>query len=289
MTKSSIRKIPITRVNDGEAAEITDALAIEEPLEIRLEYTLNGEIKVQNVSVTMRTPGNDTELATGFLFTEGIIKNIDDIANIDHCLIACAENKENVIQVKLNEGIIPNLQNTERNFYTTSSCGVCGKGSIAAIRTVGAFVEQKENETSVNSEVLYQLPEILKKDQQVFAETGGLHASALFNLNGELLMVREDVGRHNALDKLIGASLQKSLLPLNNHILLLSGRASFELVQKAVMAGIKIIVAVGAPSSLAVELAEEFEITLAGFLRNQRFNIYTAGYRILFPVHENSN
>lgn len=281
--------IPITRVNDGEVAEITDALAIEEPLEIRLEYSLNGEIKVQNVSVTMRTPGNDAELAAGFLFTEDIVKNIDDISNIDHRFIACAENKENVILVKVKEGVVPNLQNAERNFYTTSSCGVCGKGSIAAIRTVGSFVQQKENETSVNSEVLYPLPEILKKQQQVFAETGGLHASALFNLSGELLLIREDVGRHNALDKLIGAALKKDLLPLGNHILLLSGRASFELVQKAVMAGIKIIVAVGAPSSLAVELAEEFEITLAGFLRNQRFNIYTAGYRILFPVHENSN
>lgn len=277
------------RVKDGEVAEITDALAIEEPLEIRLEYTLNGDIRVQNVSVTMRTPGNDAELAAGFLFTEGIIKSIDEIANIDHCFIACAENKENVIQVKLNEGVTPNLQNTERNFYTTSSCGVCGKGSIAAIRTVGTFVCQKENGTSTSSEVLYQLPETLKKHQQVFAETGGLHASALFNLDGELLLIREDVGRHNALDKLIGAALKKDLLPLADHILLLSGRASFELVQKAVMAGIKIIVAVGAPSSLAVELAAEFEITLAGFLRNQRFNIYTAGHRILFPVHEDSN
>jgi FdhD protein len=289
MTLSSIRQIPITRVKDGEVAEITDVLAIEEPLEIRLEYILKGEVRVQNVSVTMRTPGNDAELAAGFLFTEGIIKSIDEIAGIDHCFIACAENKENVIQVKLNEGVIPNLQNTERNFYTTSSCGVCGKGSIAAIRTVGTFVHQKENETSISSEMLYQLPEILKKHQQVFAETGGLHASALFNLHGELLLIREDVGRHNALDKLIGAALKKDLLPLADHILLLSGRASFELVQKAVMAGIKIIVAVGAPSSLAVELAAEFEITLAGFLRNQRFNIYTAGHRILFPVHEDSN
>lgn len=289
MTQSSIKQIPITRVKDGEIEETIDALAIEEPLEIRLEYTLDSEPKVQNVSVTMRTPGNDAELAAGFLFTEGIIKSIDEIANIEHCFIACAENKENVILVKLKDGIVPNLQNTERNFYTTSSCGVCGKGSIAAIRTVGAFVQQKENETSVNSEVLYQLPEVLKKYQQIFAETGGLHASALFNLDGELLLIREDVGRHNALDKLIGAAIKKGLLPLDNHILLLSGRASFELVQKAVMAGIKIIVAVGAPSSLAVELAAEFEITLAGFLRNQRFNIYTAGHRILFPVHENSN
>jgi FdhD protein len=288
MTQSSIKQIPITRVKDGEIEETIDALAIEEPLEIRLEYNLDGDSRVQNVSVTMRTPGNDTELAAGFLFTEGIIKNINEIASIDHCFIACAENKENMILVKLNNGIVPNLQNTERNFYTTSSCGVCGKGSIAAIRTVGAFAEQKDN-LVIDSEVLYQLPEILRNSQQVFAETGGLHASALFNLSGELLLIREDVGRHNALDKLIGASLQKNPQPLNNHILLLSGRASFELVQKAVMAGIKIIAAVGAPSSLAVELAAEFEITLAGFLRNRRFNIYTAGHRILFPVHENSN
>ena len=288
MTQSSIKRIAVTKIKDNEVAEATDALAIEEPLEIRLEYTLNDEPEIQNISVTMRTPGNDAELAAGFLFTEGIIKNINEIAKIDYCFIACAENKENVIRVKLNDGIIPNLQNTERNFYTTSSCGVCGKGSIAAIRTVGTFAEQKDN-LAIDSEVLYQLPQILRNSQQVFAETGGLHASALFNLSGELLMVREDVGRHNALDKLIGASLQKSLLPLNNHILLLSGRASFELVQKAVMAGIKIIAAVGAPSSLAVELAAEFEITLAGFLRNRRFNIYTAGHRILFPVHENSN
>ncbi|MDB4919203.1 formate dehydrogenase accessory sulfurtransferase FdhD [Mucilaginibacter sp.] len=286
---SAIKRIPVIKVNEAESIEATDALAIEEPLEIRLESILNGEPKVQNVSVTMRTPGNDAELAAGFLFTEGIIKNFDDIANIDHCFIACAENKENVIKVRLNEGVTPNLQNTERNFYTTSSCGVCGKGSINAIRTVGSFVQQKENNTSINSELLHKLPGILRDQQQVFAETGGLHASALFNLGGKLLLVREDVGRHNALDKLIGAALKKSWLPLNNHLLLLSGRASFELVQKAVMAGIKIIAAVGAPSSLAVELAKEFDITLAGFLRNQRFNIYTADHRILFPIHENSN
>ncbi|MCO5947790.1 formate dehydrogenase accessory sulfurtransferase FdhD [Mucilaginibacter flavidus] len=286
---SSIKKVTVTKVNDAEGAAATfDVLAVEEPLEIRLAYTLNGEPKTQNVSVTMRTPGNDAELAAGFLFTEGIVKNAGEIADVDYCFIACAENKENVIQVKLRDGVVPDLKNAERNFYTTSSCGVCGKGSISAIRTVGNFVQQ-DNDIAVDSDLLHQLPAILRAQQAVFEETGGLHASALFNLDGELLLLSEDVGRHNALDKLIGAALRQGLLPLNNHILLLSGRASFELVQKAVMAGIRIIAAVGAPSSLAVELAAEFDITLAGFLRNRRFNIYTAARRILTPIHETSN
>jgi FdhD protein len=284
---NSIKQASITKINNSETLDTMDALAIEEPLEIRLEYGAQNDRKVQNVSVTMRTPGNDAELAAGFLFTEGIVKNKEDIANIDQCFIACAENKENVIQVSLKEDVIPNLLNTERNFYTTSSCGVCGKGSINAIRTVSPFTGQTDSLT-VTSELLYQLPDVLQKHQEVFADTGGLHASALFNTNGDLLLVREDVGRHNALDKLIGAALNKRWLPLNNHILLLSGRASFELVQKAAMAGINIIAAVGAPSSLAVELATEFNITLAGFLRNQRFNIYTAAHRIVIPIHENT-
>ncbi|MDO3641210.1 formate dehydrogenase accessory sulfurtransferase FdhD [Mucilaginibacter sp. L3T2-6] len=285
----SVINVPVTKVNNADCLETSDALAIEEPMEIRLEYKVDDELKNQSVSVTMRTPGNDAELAAGFLFTEGIVGSAGDIANIDHCFIACAENKENVIQVKLKEGIAPDLKNTGRNFYTTSSCGVCGKGSIDAIRTVGSFIVQNEDLISADSELLYTLPDILLGHQRIFGETGGLHASALFSLDGELLLVREDVGRHNALDKLIGAALKQGILPLDNHILLLSGRASFELVQKAVMAGIKIIAAVGAPSSLAVELAAEFNVTLAGFLRNRRFNIYTAGRRILFPVHEGSN
>ncbi|MEP6611410.1 MAG: formate dehydrogenase accessory sulfurtransferase FdhD [Mucilaginibacter sp.] len=285
---SSVKRTAIIKVNDADGTETFDALAIEEPLEIRLSYDSNGEEKTQNVSVTMRTPGNDAELAAGFLFTEGVVKNAGEVAGVDYCFIACAENKENVIQVTLREGVVPDLKNTERNFYTTSSCGVCGKGSIDAIRTVGNFVKQ-DDDITVDSDLLYRLPEILREQQAVFEETGGLHASALFNLDGELLLLREDVGRHNALDKLIGASLQQGLLPLNNHILLLSGRASFELVQKAVMAGIRIIAAVGAPSSLAVEMAAEFDITLAGFLRDRRFNIYTAARRIVTPIHENSN
>lgn len=286
MPGNAITHLPIIKVADDNTIATNDALAIEEPLEIRLEYGPADERKIQNISVTMRTPGNDAELALGFLFTEGIIKQESDTVSIEHCFIACAENKENVIQVNLNEAVVPNLQNTERNFYTTSSCGVCGKASINAIRTVSAFENKGSVENQINADILYRLPLILQKHQEVFADTGGLHASALFSSSGELLMVREDVGRHNALDKLIGAAL--NILPLDQHILLLSGRASFELVQKAAMASINIIAAVGAPSSLAVQLAAEFNITLIGFLRGHRFNIYTQPQRILLPKYENT-
>jgi FdhD protein len=285
MPQKSTIILPVTKVSEGTGKDISDTLAIEEPLEIRLAYGPADSRRVQNISVTMRTPGNDAELAVGFLFTEGIIKQLGDVNNTDHLFIACAENKENVIQVNLADGIIPNVNNTERNFYTTSSCGVCGKGSINAIRTVSLFDGQVDDNL-INPELLYTLPHVLSAHQEIFASTGGLHACALFNLSGQLLMVREDVGRHNALDKLIGAALNSKLLPLKQSVLLLSGRASFELVQKAAMAGITIIAAVGAPSSLAVQLAEEFNITLVGFLRNQRFNIYTAAHRIALPEHE---
>ncbi|WP_454802401.1 formate dehydrogenase accessory sulfurtransferase FdhD [Mucilaginibacter phyllosphaerae] len=281
MANKAVLQIPVTRFINGTSQELNDAIAIEEPLEIRLDYGPSEFRKVQNISVTMRTPGNDAELALGFLFTEGIIKNAQDIKQVAHFFIACAENKENVIQVSLAEDIIPHLQNTERNFYTTSSCGVCGKGSINAIRTVSTFNNEVMDENSVGIDILTSLPDILSRHQKVFADTGGLHASALFSPTGDSLLVREDVGRHNALDKLIGAAIELDMLPLNQSVLLLSGRASFELVQKAAMAGINIIVAVGAPSSLAVQLAAEFNITLIGFLRGQRFNIYTAPHRIL--------
>jgi FdhD protein len=288
MANNAVQQIQVTRVNDGDSEELSDAIAIEEPLEIRLEHGIAGQRKVQNMSVTMRTPGNDAELAAGFLFTEGIIRYASDIRSAEHCFIACAENRENVIQVSLTDGIVPHLQNTERNFYTTSSCGVCGKGSINAIRTVSNYIDIQFDNNFISTEILTALPDKLRRHQKVFADTGGLHASALFTADGEMLLVREDVGRHNALDKLIGAAIKQYSLPLANTVLLLSGRASFELVQKAAMAGINIIAAVGAPSSLAVQLAEEFNITLAGFLRGQRFNIYTAPQRILLPTYENS-
>jgi FdhD protein len=256
-----------------------DSVAIEEPLEIRLAYGSTGSRQVQNVAVTMRTPGNDAELAVGFLYTEGIITQTTDVHQAAHCFIACAENKENVIQVELQPNVHPQLQKAERNFYTTSSCGVCGKSSINAIRTVSSFMGLADADY-VTTDVLSLLPDRLLAHQEVFASTGGLHASALFTLSGDLLMVREDVGRHNALDKLIGASLLTDDLPLTQKVLLLSGRISFELVQKAAMAGIRIIAAIGAPSSLAIQLAQEFNITLVGFLRRQRLNIYTAEHRI---------
>jgi FdhD protein len=285
MTPNPVKRIPVVKVTHSDRIETLDALAVEEPLEIKIQYGAEEHCVIKNISVTMRTPGDDFELAIGFLFTEGIIKNHQDVAAIDHTFIPCSENKENVILVRLRDGAEPDLQNADRNFYTTSSCGVCGKGSINAIRTVSVF-SSSFNDHSISVELLYQLPEILSKHQAVFADTGGLHASALFDENGKLLLVKEDVGRHNALDKLIGAALQNNWLPLSRHTLLLSGRLSFELVQKAAMAGINIIAAVGAPSSLAVELAEEFNITLVGFLRRGRFNIYTAPSRILTPIYE---
>jgi FdhD protein len=289
MSQQAVSRHEVIKVVNSNCNQAEDALAVEEPLEIRLEYGPSNARTTKSISVTMRTPGNDAELAQGFLFTEGIIKKHEDVASTNHCFITCADNKENVIQVSLAELVEPNLNNSERNFYTTSSCGVCGKASVNAIRTVSVFENEEMMLSHVEAKILYKLPELLHQHQDVFADTGGLHACALFDLKGELLLIREDVGRHNALDKLIGASLSESLLPLNKHILLLSGRASFELVQKAAMAGFQIIAAVGAPSSLALELAQEFKITLIGFLRGQRFNIYTGADRILIPTYENSH
>ncbi|MDB4901830.1 MAG: formate dehydrogenase accessory protein [Mucilaginibacter sp.] len=287
--ESPIKGVPVIKIYRNQWLATKDKLAIEEPLEIRLAFGAGLNRTVKNISVTMRTPGSDAELATGFLFTEGIIKDKNNLASVEHCFIACAENKENVIQVELHETAAPELKNTERNFYTTSSCGVCGKGSIDAIKSVSAFNPGQNNDFFITAEMMRELPDRLRLYQDIFDVTGGLHACALFNTSGELLLLREDVGRHNALDKLIGAALERNWLPLKNAVLLLSGRASFELVQKAAMAGISIIGAIGAPSSLAVQLAGEFGITLVGFLRQQRFNIYTMEERILLSGNENQD
>ena len=274
MKNTSTTSIKLKKVNSHQLLDAHDQLAIEEPLEIQIIYGDKNNRIQRTISITMRTPGNDEELALGFLFTEGIIQNKNQIANTH---ISPFENKA-LITVNENEKL--NLQNTERNFYTTSSCGVCGKTSIEAIKTISIYNNITDN-IRIPSSVFYQLEQQLRKQQTLFDSTGGLHASALFDLEGNFVNLREDVGRHNALDKLIGAAFLKDELPLTERILLLSGRASFELVQKATMAGIKIIAAVGAPSSLAVQLAEETGITLIGFLRNEQFNIYTGEQRIV--------
>jgi FdhD protein len=229
----------------------------------------------------MRTPGNDIELAAGFLFAEGIICDTIEIESIKHCNDAGRQAKDNIVRVELKPDIKLDWNKLIRNFYTTSSCGVCGKASIEAISTIGKYnTEIKKN--IVKSSLFNTLLTKINKEQTVFKHTGALHAAALFSFSAELLCIREDVGRHNALDKLIGYFFVKNELPLHNKILWLSGRLSFELVQKAYMAGISIVVALGAPSSLSVQLAEEKNITLIGFLKENSFNIYTHSERISF-------
>lgn len=284
MTISSALPAAIIKVNDAGTHHADDMLAAEEPLEIHIGFGDSMQRMQKSISVTMRTPGNDFELATGFLFTEGIIKNAGDIQSIKHCNGL----NENVVRVELKDNVTVELGKLERNFYTTSSCGVCGKSSIEAVKTVCRLPAAINDELTFSSEIIYGLPAVLRSRQDVFDFTGGLHACGLFDTSGNLLLAREDVGRHNALDKLIGAALNKSMFPLDKYILLLSGRASFELIQKAWMAGIKIITAVGAPSSLAVQMAEESGITLIGFLRNKTFNIYSAAHRIITTTYENS-
>lgn len=283
----SIKQIFVRKVKEGTSSPLLDLLSVEEPLEIRIVYGPHEERVQKNISVTMRTPGNDLELAIGFLFTEGIISSYHDVIDAYHTDMKCSSQKQNIVQVELAENFVPQLHQSDRNFYTTSSCGVCGKGSIQSIRTVSPFNSLNKNRLTLSTDILYGLPRKLAQAQSDFAATGGIHASGLFTIEGNLQLLREDVGRHNALDKLIGKSLLTGLLPLDQHILLLSGRASFELIQKAAMAGITIVAAVGAPSSLAVELAAEFDITLLGFLKENRFNIYNLSNRILIPTsHE---
>jgi FdhD protein len=272
----SVAPTTIKKVNAASVSDAEDVLATEEPLEIRLEFGPTGKREHKNVSVTMRTPGNDMELAVGFLYTEGIIHAPSDIVSVKYA----KEDNENIVLVSLSEHVTPEMNKLERNFYTTSSCGVCGKASIEAVRTA-CPIPDNFDAIRIPAKLIYQLPGLLRKRQDIFEHTGGLHGCALFDLSGSLLLSREDVGRHNALDKLIGAALNKGMLPLSQHILLLSGRASFELIQKAIMSGIKIVAAVGAPSSLAAEMAEEWGLTLIGFLRDERFNIYSGAERIV--------
>jgi FdhD protein len=263
---------------DGDSVQSrSDHVATEEPMEIRL-LSAGGERRT--VAVTMRTPGNDFELAAGFLFSEGIATSRAQIGRITYCLDPSldAEQQYNIVQVSLRDPVLPDLAALDRHFFTTSACGVCGKASLGALRLRGGPIIPPGPD--VTPELLASLPEKLREAQGIFQVTGGLHAAALFDARGGIVVVREDVGRHNAMDKLVGWALLSGRLPLHEHIVMVSGRASFELLQKCYAAGTPIFCAVSAPSSLAVDVAREFGLTLVGFLRGRRFNIYAGSQRL---------
>lgn len=266
----SILKKNVVQHKKNEHRKFEDVLTIEEPLEIRVRHhTSHGLFKIMSLAVTMRTPGEDEDLVRGFLFTEGIISDMDEITQIETL-------EENIVLASLSEKVRIDSDEVKRNFYTTSSCGVCGKASIESIHSDTIYLPWSSKFSIVKS-ALFSLPDRLRQHQEQFDQTGGLHACALIDASGNIVCLREDVGRHNAMDKLIGSVPQ---FPVFDKMVLVSGRASFELVQKASKAGVPLMAAIGAPSSLAVQLAEEQGMGLIGFLRNGSFNVYTGGDRI---------
>jgi FdhD protein len=268
------RSVELTQVTewvDGSARSVQDSIAAEEPLEIRIGET--------PLTVTMRTPGNDLELAAGFLLTEGIIESADQIAGI-RSANSTANVKSNLVQVEL-QNVFFDSVDLQRNFFAASSCGICGKASIDAIRRRGLL--PPDLDFRIDPETLCKLPEILRSDQAVFSRTGGLHAAALFDAAGTMIALREDIGRHNAVDKIVGWALLEGKLPLSRNVLLVSGRGGFEIAQKALAAGIPVLASVSAPSSLAVKLARELGLTLIGFLRGRRFVVYSGEFRCIRP------
>ncbi|WP_341530586.1 formate dehydrogenase accessory sulfurtransferase FdhD [Nostoc sp. UHCC 0302] len=271
---ASKTKATVWVVETGKIRPRLDQITTEEPLEIRLLP------HQKTVAVTMRTPGADFQLAAGFLYSEGVISCREDIRRISYCMDESVDGEQryNIVNVELREGLIPDLQPLERHFYTSSACGVCGKASLEDLHLRGCTVITPG--ILVTPETIYSLPDQLRAAQGIFTATGGLHAAAVFDVKGQLLNLWEDVGRHNALDKLIGSALLSDELPLSNHIVMVSGRSSFEILQKSTTAGVPVVCSVSAPSSLAVSVAKEFGITLIGFLRGQRFNVYTGVERI---------
>jgi FdhD protein len=265
--------IAVTRIRGHLRESVDDRVAVEEPLEIRLGYEQGGQRHTKSISITMRTPGDDGDLAVGFLFSEGILRSADDLAIVKPCA------GDNTIRVELEAGVAVDLDRLQRHFYTTSSCGVCGKASLDALRVQG-LERLSAVAGQFSRSAIVAVPERLRAAQQTFDETGGLHAAAVFDPHGELIVVREDVGRHNAVDKVVGFLLSEGRLPAPDLGLMVSGRASFELMQKTLVAGMPLLAAVSAPSSLAVELAREFNVTLVGFLRGDNFNLYAGEERI---------
>ncbi len=279
MTGSSFA-IDIRKVNGEKQLETEDSVAVEEPLEIQLSAAAAQAAAAKSVSITMRTPGHDAELALGFLFTEGIIQSIDQVAAVAQVgPIDADSGLRNTIRVEVRPDVRIELDRLQRHFYTTSSCGVCGKASLDALRVTGAKSLESVR-TSFRRDLIVAMPDKLRELQYVFSRTGGLHAAAIFDSRGEIVALREDVGRHNAVDKIVGWLLTEKRLPASRLGLLVSGRASFELMQKTLSVGIPLLAAVGAPSSLAVKTAREFGMTLIGFLRNGQFNLYSGNERI---------
>jgi FdhD protein len=269
--RTGVASVEVGRVMGSHCAPSSDELSVEEPLEIRLSGKDAGGESIP-VAVTMRTPGEDLDLAAGFLFTEGIVGGAEDIDDISQAAV-------NAVEVKLRSGVALDARRLDRHSFVSSSCGACGKRSIAAVR-VASHHPISPGVPRLSPEVIHGLPRTLRAGQPAFARTGGIHASGLFDVDGRLLDLCEDVGRHNALDKLIGSELLEGRIPLSYGIILVSGRVSFELVQKAAIAGVPVLGAVGAPSSLAVELARECGMTLLGFVRDARFNVYSDFGRI---------
>ncbi len=273
-----LSRVRISRLDGGHLADRMDVVTVEEPLEIRVEFSRNGARETVAVSVTMRTPGHDFELAAGFLYGEGLVRRREDVAEISYCHTDEPQTY-NIVLVKLRPGAPFDPDALSRNFYMSSSCGVCGKASLEAVEVRGC--EQIPDEgLSLDPAILSGLPEKLRAEQGLFDRTGGIHAAGRFDESGELVSVREDVGRHNAVDKVVGQAFLDGELPLGRTILAVSGRSSFEIIQKALAAGIPLVVAVGAPSSLAVDLARSFNMSLLGFTRSDGFNVYAGAGRI---------
>ena len=278
--EESVARVQVRKVGNGGGRWEPDTLVVEEPMEIRLGYGPDGDRRALSLSITMRTPGDDFELAAGFLLTEGIITGPGQITAVESCGPAAPGRKTgNIVRVEVTPEVPVDPARLQRNFYATSSCGICGKASLDAVEIRG-LREMDRSAPVIRQELIHELPSRMREGQDLFNETGGIHGAGLFQADGTLLSIREDVGRHNAVDKLVGGRLLAGNFPLHETIMVVSGRAGFEIVQKAVAAAIPVVVSVGAPSTLSVRLADRFGMTLIGFVRNNRYNIYTCEERI---------
>tara|TARA_B100000131_G_scaffold102007_1_gene99004 strand:+ start:306 stop:1142 length:837 start_codon:yes stop_codon:yes gene_type:complete len=274
-------KYNVSKVKNSKVEEVKDSISVEEPLEMRIKFKNNGSWETQNISITMRTPGNDEDLIRGFLFNERIVENLNNITSIEKKGDDVGDyNLKNIIEASIDDTKNLEIGKLKRNFITNSSCGVCGKTSLDAIEII-KNEKLDLNFPKLKREIIVKSPELLRNMQSEFSKTGGIHASALIDINGKVIAIKEDVGRHNALDKLVGFSHYKKLIDNHSQFIACSGRLNFELVQKALMSNIAIMVGVGAPTSLAIDLAKRFDMTLVGFVKSDSFNVYSNENRVI--------